>query len=117
MATVRPRKTAPSWSDVKTKLSRHLRERLRRIEREIRAGGLQPHPGKEKIIETRRAVVTGYHGAVNALLQAGHADLAQQVWGFLGGMSAPRTTDEQLAAALSRRAQDPRTVESREYSR
>jgi hypothetical protein len=97
--------------------SRYLRERLRRIEREMRAGGLQPDPGKPKLVETRRAVVAGYHGAAEALLQAGRGDLAQRIWGFIGGMSPPQTTDEQLAAALARRRQEPRTVAPREYSR
>ena len=97
--------------------SRYLRERLRRIEREMRAGGLQPDPGKSKLVETRRAVVAGYHGAAEALLQAGQGHLAQRIWGFIGGMSPPQTTDEQLAAALSRRSQEPRTVAPREYSR
>jgi hypothetical protein len=114
-----------SWSNPKTGIyrsgtrgkSRYLRERLRRIEREMRAGGLQPDPGKSKLVETRRAVVAGYHGAAEALLQAGQGHLAQRIWGFIGAMSPPQTTDEQLAAALSRRSQEPRTVAPREYSR
>jgi Relaxase/Mobilisation nuclease domain len=97
--------------------SRFLHERLRRIERELRAGGLQPNPGKAKLVETRRAVVAGYHNAAEVLLQAGQADLAQQIWGFIGGMSSPRTTDEQLTASLARRSPDPRTVTPREHSR
>jgi hypothetical protein len=84
--------------------SRHLRERLRRIEGEMRAGGLQSNPGKAKLVETRRAVDAGYHGAAEVLLQAGQAHLAQKIWGFIGGMSSPRTTDEQLAATLVRRS-------------
>jgi len=83
----------------------------------MRAGGLQPSPGKAKIVETRRAVVAGYHGAVEVLLQAGQADLAQKVLRFVEGMSPPRTTDEHLVAAVARRSQEPRTVAPREYSR
>jgi len=98
-------------------VSRHLRERLRRIERELSAGGLQPDPGKAKLVETRRAVVAGYHSAAEVLLQAGQAHLAQELWGFIGGLSAPRTTDEQLAATLARKSPNPRTVKAREYSR
>jgi hypothetical protein len=37
--------------------SRYVCDHWRRIQREIRAGGLQPNPGKAKIVETRRAVV------------------------------------------------------------
>ena len=97
--------------------SRYLRDHWRRIQREMRAGGLQPNPGKARIVETRRAVVAGYHGAAEALLQAGQADLAQKILGFVRGLSPPRTTDEHLVAAIARRAPDPRTVTPLDYSR
>ncbi len=97
--------------------SRYLRERLRRIEREMRAGGLQPDPGKSKLVETRRAVVAGYHGAAEALLQAGRGELAQKVLGFVERMSPPFTTDEHLVAAVAHRSRGGRTVAPREYSR
>jgi hypothetical protein len=96
--------------------SRYLRDHWRRIQRQMR-GGLQPNPGKAKIVETRRAVVAGYHGAAEVLLQAGQADLAQKISRFVGRMSPPRTTDEHLVAAVARRSREPRTVASREYSR
>src|SRR5580692_10052640 len=66
--------------------SRFLHQRLRRIQREMRAGGLQQNPGKAKIVETRRAVVAGYHSAAEVLLQAGHTDLAKMIWEFVGRM-------------------------------
>jgi hypothetical protein len=97
--------------------SRYLRDHWRRIQREMRAGGLQPNHGKAKIVETRRAVVAGYHGAAEALMQAGQADLARKILGFVSGMSPPRTTDEHLVAAVARRSREPRTVAPREYSR
>jgi len=80
--------------------SRHLREREARIAREVRDGGLEPGPGREKLLETRRAVIDGWNGVVNVLLEAGQGELAQKVWGFIGGMRPPLTTDEQLAAQL-----------------
>jgi hypothetical protein len=40
---------------------------------------------------------------VDALLEAGHGELAQKIWGFIGGMRPPLTTDEQLAAKLAER--------------
>jgi hypothetical protein len=88
--------------------SRYLRDNWRRIQREMHAGGLQPKPGKSKIVETRRAVVAGYHSAAEAL---------QKIWGFVERMSPPRTTDEHLVAAVARRSREPRTVAPREYSR
>ena len=69
--------------------SRYVRDHWRRIQREMRAGGLQPNPGKAKIVETRRAVVAGYHGAAEALLQAGQADLAQKILGFVERNESP----------------------------
>jgi hypothetical protein len=83
----------------------------------MRAGGLQPNPGKAKIVETRRAVVAGYHGVAEGLMQAGQTDLAQQILAFVSGMSPPRTTDEHLVAAVARRTRDTRIVAPREYSR
>jgi hypothetical protein len=87
------------------------------FQREMRAGGLQPNPRKAKIVETRRAVVAGYHGAAEVPMQAGQADLAQKIVGFVSGMSPPCTTDEHLVAAVARRSREPRTVAPREYSR
>jgi hypothetical protein len=96
--------------------SRYLRDHWRRIQREMRAGGLQPNPGKAKIVETRRAVVAGYHSAAEVLLQSGQADLARKILSFVEGMSPPRTTDEHLVAAVARRSREPPTLAPREYS-
>ena len=79
-----------------------------RIAHELGNGGLEPGPGREKLLETRRAVIDGWNGVVNVLLEAGQGELAQKVWGFIGGMRPPLTTDEQLAAQLKER---PRTRE------
>jgi hypothetical protein len=97
--------------------SRYLRDYWRRIQREMRAGGLQPNTGKAKIVETRRVVVAGYHGAAEALMEAGQADLAQKILGFVSRLSPPRTTDEHVLAAVARRSREPQTVTPREYSR
>jgi hypothetical protein len=53
-------------------------------------------------------VISGWHAAADALLQAGQGRLAEKIWSFIGAMSPPRTTDEQLAAKLEER---PRTLE------
>jgi Relaxase/Mobilisation nuclease domain len=97
--------------------SRHLRERWRRIQGELRAGGLQPHPGKARIVETRRAVVAGYHGAAEEFRQAGHAEFAQKILAFVEAMSPPRTTDEHLVASVTRRSRAAQSVAPREYTR
>lgn len=77
--------------------SRHLQDRLARVLDEQRRGVVRSTPGKVKLLETRREVVAGWHAAAEALLEAGQGALAQKIWGFIGGMRAPLTTDEQLA--------------------
>jgi hypothetical protein len=83
--------------------SRFLRERVKRIAQELRNGGLKPHPGKAKLLETRREVIAGWYAAADALLDAGQGALAKKVWGFIGRMHPPLTTDDQLAAKLAER--------------
>jgi hypothetical protein len=83
--------------------SRHVRDRIERLARELRAGGLNPVPGKAKLLATRRDVIAGWQAAADALLEAGQGALAQKIWGFIGGMRPPLTTDEQLATKLEER--------------
>jgi len=83
--------------------SRYLRDRGERIAQKLRTGGLKPSPGKTKLLETRREVIAGWNAVVDALLEAGHGELAQKIWGFIGGMPPPLTTDEQLPATLVER--------------
>jgi hypothetical protein len=82
---------------------RYLRERVTRIARELRDGGVRPAPGKAKLVETRNAVVAGWRATADALLQAGHSALAEKIWGFIGDMRPPRSTDEQLTLQLLQR--------------
>jgi len=86
--------------------SLHLRDRAERIARALGNGGLEPTQGKARLLETRREVLAGWYVAADALLEAGQGALAQKIWGFIGGMAPPLTTDEQLAAKLGQR---PRT--------
>jgi hypothetical protein len=83
--------------------SRFLWDRATRIAQELRNGGLKPSPGKTKLLETRRDVVAGWNAAADALLAAGQVALAERIWGFIGAMHRPLTTDEQLAAKLEER--------------
>jgi hypothetical protein len=86
--------------------SRHLRERAQRIVQELRTGGLKPTPGKAKLLETRREVIAGWHAAAETLLEAGQGELAEKIWGFIGGMRPPMTTDEHLATKLEERTRE-----------
>ena len=81
--------------------SRFLRERPARFARERRGVGRESSPGKAKLLETRRIVIDGWSGAVESLLHAGQAELAQKIWGFIGRMPPPLTTEERLGAMLS----------------
>ena len=83
--------------------SRHVRDRIERLAHELRAGGLKPVPGKAKLLATRRDVIAGWHAAADSLLEAGQGALAQKIWGFIGGMRPPLTTDEELATKLEER--------------
>jgi Relaxase/Mobilisation nuclease domain len=83
--------------------SRYLRERAARIARELRNGCLKPSTGKAKLLETRRDVIGGWNAAADALLAAGQLVLAEKIWGFIGAMPRPLTTDEQLAGKLEER--------------
>jgi len=97
--------------------SRHLRDRAERIARELRTGGLKPTQGKARLLETRRNVIAGWHAAAEALLEAGQGALAEKIWGFIGAMSPPRTTDEQLAAKLEERTRNRERERQEERTR
>jgi hypothetical protein len=84
--------------------SRHIRERLARLAEEQRRRGVTATAGKAKLLETRRAVVAGWQAAADALLEAGQGALAQKIWGFVGGMQPPLTTDEQLTQTVEARS-------------
>ena len=97
--------------------SRYLRQRVERIAQELRHGGVKPNPGRAKLLETRREVIAGWHAAADALLGAGQAELAQKIWGLIGGMHRPLTTDEQLAAKLEERTRTRQRERQEERTR
>ncbi|MHB8812088.1 MAG: hypothetical protein ACYDAE_02370 [Steroidobacteraceae bacterium] len=47
--------------------------------------------------------MVGWNGAADALLAAGQVALSEKIWGFIGAMHRPLTTDEQLAGKLEER--------------
>ena len=50
-----------------------------------------------------RDVIAGWHAVADALLAAGRGAIAEKIWGFIGGMRRPLTTDEQLVSKLEER--------------
>jgi transposase-like protein len=84
--------------------SRHVQQRLQRVVAQLRNGGLEREPGKEKLLATREAVVRGWHAIAERLLMDGHGRLAEQVWKFIGGMPPVATDNERIAKRLQRGA-------------
>ena len=48
-------------------------------------------------------MIAAWHAVADALLAAGQGAIAEKIWGFIGGMRRPLTTDEQLASKLEER--------------
>ncbi len=88
--------------------SYHLRGRLESVAAGLRAGKLQPEPGKSRMLNTRREVVRRWSEARDALRAEGRVGLANEVDRFMAGMPAPRTEREWLALALMERVREPR---------
>ncbi len=79
--------------------------------------GFSRTPARQRLLKPGARWSPGITAPAEALLQAGQADLARKILGFVGRMSPPRTADEHLVAAVARRSREARTVAPREYSR
>ena len=88
--------------------SRYLRSHIEHVVDQLRGGGLKDTPAKSKLLETRRAVESGWYAAADAILESGNHELAAKIWRFVGEMRPPLTADEQLAQRL---APEPRVRE------
>ena len=60
-------------------------------------------------------MIKGWHAVADAFLEAGQGALAEKIWGFIGSMRPPLTTDEQLAAKLAERTRIPEREREREH--
>ena len=76
------------------------RSRVEKVSREIFTGRVRNEPGKETLIETRRAIERGWWEASEILARQGQRDLAKEVKQFVGRMSPPRTNREMIAEEL-----------------
>ena len=72
---------------------------------------------KTKLLETRSDVIAGWHALADALLAAGQGTIAEKIWGFIGGMHRPLTTDEQLASKLGERTRTRKRERQEERTR
>jgi Relaxase/Mobilisation nuclease domain len=91
--------------------SKHMRQRVEIVARELNKGGLRPDPGKSRLIETRHAVVEGWRGLADILERQHHHTLAAKIRLFIQEMPRPRTEKEYLAEALSSRNQKARILD------
>src|SRR5579885_493567 len=88
-----------------------VQSRVEEVGREIFRGGLRKEAGKEKLIETRKAVERGWWEASEILARQGWRELAKEVKQFIDRMPPPRTDLEMLAEKLGTRQRDVRARE------
>jgi hypothetical protein len=81
------------------------------VGREILSGRLRNEPGKETLIETRKAIERGWWQASEILAAQGQRELAKEVKQFVGRMPPPRTDREMIADELRRHHRDARVRE------
>jgi hypothetical protein len=103
-----PQKRDGIYRAMRNGRSTHMRERVEYVGAELRAGGIQTEPGKVQILGTRRRVVRGWLGVLEALRAGGKEGLANEVERFLRRMPPPQTEREWLAQDLQERARDAR---------
>ncbi|MGH8243993.1 MAG: relaxase/mobilization nuclease domain-containing protein [Steroidobacteraceae bacterium] len=88
--------------------STYLRAQAEALASELLKGGIRVQPGKQRLIETRKAVDGGWRSVARRLAQEGRHELAEEVMRFISGMSPPKTERELLASELLRRARTER---------
>ena len=88
-----------------------LQARIKEARSELLGGKLRSEPGKETLIETRKAVERGWRGVSEILVAQGQRDLAADVMRFVGRMPPPKSDREMLAQELRKHAWDPRARE------
>jgi len=77
--------------------STHMRARAGAVARELASGGLKPDPGKQVLLETRRAVLDGWRGLADVLERDGNRQLAGAVRSFAETMPPAWTEKEGMA--------------------
>jgi predicted transcriptional regulator len=87
------------------------RARAQQVKRELFVGRLRVEPGKETIIETRKAIERGWWEASEILAAQGQTELAMEVKQFVGRMPPPRTDREMIADELRKHHRDTRARE------
>jgi type IV secretory pathway VirD2 relaxase len=94
---IKPPKTDGIYRAALRGASTRHRERAEAAARELAGGQIKTEPGKDQLLETRRAVVRGWNEVADSLVIQGHVELALEVRRFVGRMPPPRTENEQIA--------------------
>jgi len=87
------------------------RSRVDEVGREVFGGTLRTEPGKETLIETRKAIERGWWEASDILSAQGQRELAEEVKQFVGRMPPTRTDREMIAEELRKHDRNARTRE------
>jgi hypothetical protein len=77
-----------------------VQARVEDVSREISSGGLRAEPGKQKLIETRKAVERGWREAGAILAAQGQRELAKEVMQFVDRMPPPSTDRDMIVERL-----------------
>jgi Relaxase/Mobilisation nuclease domain len=82
----------------------HHRNRVAAAAKTLAKDGPADAPGSERMVNTRKAVVTGWKAVAKMLDGQGHGELAARVTRFVDRMPPPRTEQEALAVRIKERS-------------
>ena len=88
-----------------------VRSLVQEVSQEIFGKRLRNEPGKETLIETRKAIERGWREASESLAVQGQRELAAAVKQFVGRMPSPRTDWEMVVEELRKHHWDARARE------
>jgi hypothetical protein len=108
----KPQKSDGIYRAMRAGRSFHMRARAESVAAALHAGNIRVEPGKNRILDTHRAVVRHWSGVQEALRAEGRAGLADEVERFVAGMPPPRTEREWMALTLTERMRDLRQERS-----
>ena len=93
-------------------MSTHIRNRVELTAAELANGKLRPEPGKQVLLQTRKAVERGWHALTEILNNEGQRKLAADVRQFVEEMPLPLTEKEQVSVVLMEQVHRTRMKEN-----
>jgi hypothetical protein len=94
-------------------VSTYVRAQAEAVAAELLKGNARAEPGKYKLVETRKAIESGWRSVATLLAKDGSHDFANDVLQFIDGMSPLRTERESIADGLRQRIREPNVERSR----